>query len=127
MSKALEASCVAGVVTADGFPVLTAEILSDGTGASDGVLLMDEDKQFYIADTTPDLESTLEKISSHLQTIQGTLTTIASALTAIGAGMTGPTTAPPPTLPTSVASIAADVATLTALQVQVDLLKETLK
>ncbi len=127
MSKMIEATCVAGVVTAGGFPVPAADILSEGVGVSTGILLLDEDEAKYLPKITPDLKSTIEDLSSLLGTISGTLTTISTALTSIGAMMTGPTTAPPPTLPTDVASIITDVASLTALKVQVDLLKETLK
>lgn len=127
MSKMLEASCVAGVVTAGGFPVPAADIQSEGVGPSEGILILDEDKAKYLAKTSPDLKSTLDDLSSLLGTITTTLTTIATTLTSIGAGMTGPTTAPPPTLPTNVASITSDVATLTALKVEVDLLKASLK
>ncbi len=127
MSKVIEAICVAGVVTAGGVPVPAADKLSEGVGASEGVLILDEDLAKYIAKTSPDLKTTLGDLSSLLGTIAGTLTTISTALTSIGAGMTGPTTAPPPTLPVNVASIVTDVASLTALKVQVDLLKETLK
>lgn len=127
MSKMLAATCVAGVVTAGGVPVTVADVLSEGIGSSEGILFLDEYEAKYVAKTSPDLKSTLNHISSELGTISGTLNTIASALTAIGAGMAGPATAPPPTLPTSVASIATDVASLIALKAQVDLLKEALK
>lgn len=127
MTKVLEATCTAGVVLVGTLPVPTAEILSAGVGESSGVLLLDEDRAAYIADTTPDLETTLAKLSSSLGDISSALTTIANTLTAIGAGMTGPTTAPPPTLATDVAQITAGATSLTAIQTQVDLLKETLK
>lgn len=108
MTKILEATCIAGVVTADELPVLTAQILSEGIGPSTGILLMQEDAQFYIPKTTPDLETTLENLVD-------VLTTIATTLTTIGAGMLGPATAPPPTLAANVASINAVAAELTVL------------
>jgi hypothetical protein len=80
MSKVIEATCVAGVVTADTVPVPDAEILSEGVASSSGVLVMDEDKATYIAKTSPDLKETLDKLASALDNI-------ASALSAIdGAG-----------------------------------------
>ncbi len=127
MSKVLAATCAVGIVTAGGLPVPAAEILSEGVGPSSGVLILDEDLAQYIAKTTPDLKSAIGDLSTLLGTVSGSLTTIATALTSIGAGMTGPTTAPPPTLPVNVASILSDVASLAALNVQVELLKETLK
>lgn len=127
MSKALAATCVSGIVKVGSLPVPTAEILSNGIGESSGVLILDEDEQHYIADTTPDLESTIEGLSATLADITAALTTIGTALTAIGAGMTGPTTAPPPTLAANVSDILAKVVTISAQKVQLDLLKETLK
>ena len=97
MSKTLTASCSAGVVTVGGITV-QAEILSEGKGSSSGALILDEGKAVYIASNATDLKQTLAKI-------QDALTKITSTLTAIGAGMTGPSTAPPPTLATSVAQI----------------------
>lgn len=108
MSKILEATCLAGVVTCEGRAVLTAEILGEGVGPSIGALLMEQGKQYYIPKTSPDLETTLENLVD-------VLTTIATALTSIGAFMTGPTTAPPPTLAANVTSINATAAELTAL------------
>lgn len=113
MPRAIEATCVAGVVTAGALPVTSAAIQSEGIASSSGILLLDGDKAFYLAKTSPDLKTTLEKIASALGQI-------ATTLTSIGAGMTGPTTAPPPTL-------AADVAALTVIQTQLSVLKEALK
>ena len=105
----IPATCQAGVVTADDVPVPAAVIQSKGVGASEGVLLIDGEEARYLPNTTPDIEETLEKISD-------ALTTIANTLTAIGAGMTGPTTAPPPSLPSNVASLNATIAELEALK-----------
>ncbi len=113
MSKILEASCALGIVTSEGVPVLTADILSEGVGSSSGVLILDEDLGTYITSNATDLKTTIEKLASSLNTI-------ATALTSIAAGMLGPATAPPPTLPV-------DVATLIATATELTLLKETLK
>lgn len=113
MTKAIEATCIGGIVKVGVVPVLTAEILSEGIGASSGVLIMDEDRQAYVAKTSGDLKTTLDRVATALGQI-------ASVLSSIGAGMTGPTTAPPPTL-------AAGVAQITAIQAELAILKETLK
>lgn len=113
MSKMLEATCVGGVVTAGGFPVVAADVLSEGVGPSQGVLILDEENAKYLTSSAPDLKTTLDQVAS-------TLSTIATALTSIGAMMTGPTTAPPPTL-------AADVALIQATVAQLQTLKETLR
>ncbi len=109
MSRMLEAACIGGVVTVGALPVVGVTILSEGIGPSTGVLIMQGDELYYVAKTSPDLESTLTSVIS-------ALTEIATTLTAIGAGMTGPTTAPPPTLAVSVASITSKVVELTALK-----------
>lgn len=108
MSKTLNASCAAGVVTLNGAPV-EAEILSEGVGESEGALILDKEKAFYIASNATDLKTTLEKISD-------ALTKVGETLTAIGAGMTGPTTTPPPTLAANVVEINLIVAELTTLK-----------
>ncbi len=113
MSKILEASCVANTVTVDDLPVLTAQILSEGVGESEGVMLMQGDKQYYIAKISPDLKTTIEKLSD-------LIVKLVPIITAIGSGMTGPTTAPPPTL-------AVDLAELTAINVELTTLKSMLK
>lgn len=113
MSKVLSASCSQGKVTAEGIVVTTAEILSEGVGSSEGVLILEEDKQTYVAKTSPDLKTTIEKTVAALNKV-------ASILTAIGAGMTGPTTAPPPTLATDVTEL---IATATELETLKGMLK----
>lgn len=113
MVKVITASCSQGKVTAEGVEVSTAEILSEGVGDSEGALLLDGDKQTYVAKTSPDLKTTIEKV---VDAINKT----ASILTAIGAGMTGPTTAPPGTLAT-------DVADLVAVATELETLKGNLK
>lgn len=128
MSKVLAATCsAAGVVTSDGVVVPGAEILSEGAQASSGVLILDKGLKTYLTSSAADVKSTLEKVSTSLDDLASVLNTIATALTSIGAGMTGPTTAPPPTLPTDVAEIASKATALAALKTQVDTLKGALK
>lgn len=69
MTKALEASCTGSVVQYQGFPVPGTTILSEGVGASQGVLLVDEDKTVYVANTSPDLKETIDKLVTSLNTI----------------------------------------------------------
>lgn len=109
MSKILSASCVAGVVTSQGVPVTEAVVLSEGVGSSSGALLLEEDKAFYITSNASDIKQTLNKVVAALNKIGETLT-------AIGAGMTGPSTAPPPTLATNVAEITQLAIQLTQLE-----------
>lgn len=113
MSKILSASCTGKVVTAEGLPVSTAEILSEGNGVSEGALLMDEEKQYYITSNATDIKQTLDALNQLIPKL-------VTIITSIGAGMTGPTTAPPPTLATQLAE-------LTAINVQLTALKGMLK
>jgi hypothetical protein len=112
MSKMLDASCSGGVVIAEGVPVPEAQILSEGVGPSTGVIIIDEDRARYLAKVTPDLKTTLEKIASALGAI-------ASALTAIDSKPAG-------TLPPAPAA-AANIATITSLQTDINTLKGMLR
>lgn len=110
MSKILAATCnAAGMVSVGDVMVPAALVLSEGKQASEGILILDGDKAWFMPSSATDIKATLTSTIA-------ALTEIASALTAIGAGMTGPTTAPPGTLPTSVATIQEKVATLTQLK-----------
>lgn len=113
MTKALNATCLNGVVKVGTLVIDGAEIFSDGVGNSEGVLFIDNGKFYYFPSTTSDLKTTIEKLISALNKIGTTLTSI-------GAGMTGATTSPPPTL-------AADVLFLTGIATDLTTLKETLK
>jgi hypothetical protein len=127
MSKVLPASCVGGIVTAELFPVASAEVLSDGSGPSTGFLVLDEEEAFYVTSNASDLKTTLEKVISALNDAASALSNTASALTSIGAGMTGPTTAPPPTLPATVALISTSATSIQAATAQLTVLKGVLK
>lgn len=114
MSKVLDATADAtGAVTADGVPVSIATLISEGKQSSSGILIIDGDKAWYIPSNATDIKATIEKAAD-------AITKIANVLTAIGAGMTGPTTAPPPTLAT-------DVVAINLVVTQLNQLKEALK
>jgi hypothetical protein len=128
LSKILEATCDAtGLVHAEGVPVPAAEVLSKGAASSEGLLFLEEKKAKYLPSSADDIESTIQDVIDALDAIGPALTEIASALTAIGAKMTGPTTSPPPTLPTSVATIASKVILISTAKTQLTTLKGALK
>jgi hypothetical protein len=140
LSKILEATCVGGVVKVGALPVLDAVILSKGIGSSSGVLLMEGDKKTYVAKTSPDLGSTLEKLEAILTQLTTSLSEISTALTSAATAftatqaVTGPSWVPPVALGTSAAVIAAQVSlltadgvALTAIKAEITLLKESLK
>ncbi len=107
MSKILEATCVAGLVKIDGLPITDATVLSQGTKASTGAALLDEDKCTYVASNATDIADLITKLSDLVQLVSDTFSSI-------GAGMTGPTTAPPPTLPAAIVQLALIKTQLTA-------------
>ena len=85
MSKVIEATCEDGEVTALAVPVEVAEILSEGVAPSSGFILMQGDKVFYVAKTSPDLKTTLEKVVTALGKISTALTALDTAGFLIGA------------------------------------------
>lgn len=113
MSKIRKASCVSDIVSIDSKVVIGAEIFSDGMGESEGLLIQDEVNTFYFASNASDIKTLLTKLID----IVGKTNAI---LTNIGLGMTGPTTAPPPTL-------AADLLAIDAIKSELNILKENLK
>ncbi len=80
MSKAIAATCVAGIVTADGLPVPTAEKLSEGVAASTGVLVMQGQSQFYVAKTSGDLKTVITQLNTILTNLVTVLTAHDSSL-----------------------------------------------
>lgn len=94
MSKMLDATCVAGVVSTGGVPVPGVGILSEGVGASTGILFLDEDQAMYLAKISPDLKSTLDGLISALTSISSALNALntATLLTTCpaGSGVAGP-------------------------------------
>lgn len=121
MSKILAATCVAGIVKVGALPVLGTEILSQGVGASSGILILQgDDGKYYITNTADDLKSALDSVSAALGSAASALTAInaATIITTCGAG---PGTGAP------ILVAAADIAALTAAKAQIDLLRVTLK
>ncbi len=111
MTKSLAATCENGVVKVDGKTVSEAVILSEGVGSSEGVLYIDKLGCFYVASNATDLKNAIEKTVTAINKI-GTI------LTSIGAGMTGATTAPPPTLPADIIELTTTATELTTLKGQ---------
>jgi hypothetical protein len=76
MSKILDASCQAGIVTIAGTPIPGAVILSEGIGPSTGFAVIDADKVYYIAKTSPDLKTAMTNLNTILTQILAILTTL---------------------------------------------------
>ena len=113
MPRVLNASCVAGVVTAGSLPVTEVAILSEGVSSSTGYLILDQDRKYYVAKTSPDLKTAINSLGS-------LLTNISTIMASIVAGMAGSGTAPPPTFAAD--KVALDLA-ITQFQATKDLLK----
>jgi hypothetical protein len=107
VSKVLEASCQAGVVTIEGQAV-PCEILSEGVGSSTGTAIIDEDKAYYIAKNSGDIKKAIEDLSSIIQQIEVILTALDAVTVSPGAS-------------------AAAIAALTALRTTFSLTKDTLR
>jgi hypothetical protein len=120
MSKMLEATCVGGVVTQGGAPVPGADVLSEGIGASTGVLLLDDDQAVYVAKISPDLKSTLDGLITALTSISSALNALNTATLVTtcpaGAGVAGP-----PLVATS------DIAVINSTKAQLQFLRGVLK
>ncbi len=112
MSRLLSATCVGGVVKVGDLPVPGAVILSEGVASSTGFLVIEKDGKYYVAKTSPDLKTTLEKVAS-------ALTQIATALTVLDGKPLG-------ALPPSPAA-AASIAQITSIQAELATLQEALK
>jgi hypothetical protein len=122
MSRVLEASCEDGVVTVQGLEI-EAEIFTEGLGQSTGIVIIDKDKAYYVASSSANLKTTIEKVIAVIEDLADALTQVGTTLTSIGAGMTGPTTAPPPTLAADVLAINAKVVELNATKTELNTLK----
>jgi len=127
VSNAVAATVQSGVVKVGTLSVSDAIILSEGLGNSSGLLIMQGGVSYYLTKNSPDLKSTIEKTMDALEDLASVLNTIATTLTSIGAGMTGPTTAPPPTLAADVASIVSKATEITATRTALNTLKGALK
>jgi hypothetical protein len=127
-TKLLDATCDAnGKVTAAGALVPEAQVLSEGKQASSGVLLIEQDKARYLPSSATDIKTTIDNLVTTIGDVNDALTKIASILTAIGAGMTGATTAPPPTLAADVLVITSKVTALNTIKSDLTTLKGALK
>lgn len=107
MSKILAASCVAGVVTVEGYPI-TCEVLSQGTKSSTGVVLLDGEVARYLPSSVLDVKELIESMDTILQKIIQIATQLDAVTVSPGAA-------------------AANIALLTAMQVQLALTKDNLR
>jgi len=119
LSKILEATCEDGEVTVEGDvldPVETT-VLSQGVALSDGIVIIQGGKAYYLANNSGDLKTALETLSDALDAIAGGLSSLDSAgfLIAATGGVPGPPVA------------AGDIASINSAKTAVDNLLGALK
>lgn len=127
MSKILEATCQSGVVKVDNLAISDVIILSEGLGASTGILIMQDGQAYYVPYAAIDLKNTLIKIDTTLTNVIDAINKVGDTLTTIGAGMTGPTTAPPGTLVADVLLIKNYATVLNTVKTDFAAIKDSLK
>lgn len=72
MSKIIDATCsAAGIVTAEGVPIPTAQVLSEGKQTSSGLLFIDGDKARYMPSSASDIKSLITKLVTILTGLDG--------------------------------------------------------
>lgn len=98
MSKAISATCAAGVVSVNGVTLPGVVILSEGQGQSEGILLVDESNAYYLAKTSGDMAALLPDLT---EAIEKTLDLVGS----VNDSLAGSSSAPYPTFATDRAAI----------------------
>ncbi len=117
MSKMIEASCIGGIVTADEVSIPAAVIMSEGVAASEGILILDEERAKYITSSAQDLKTTIEDLITILGDVKNALSSIdgvGSLVTLCGAGPGSATWVPVATA--SIAAINSGITGLTTLK-----------
>lgn len=143
MSKVLKATCLQGQVMAGepSLPLPGAVILSEGVGQSEGVAVLDETQAYYLANITPDLETTLEKLISALSQVKTGLDKAVAALGKAQSALTSLDTngfliaadagvPSPPVAASDISGIATESSAITSAANQIETIKgelETLK
>lgn len=95
MSKILRGTCQNGVVREGDAIVPEAVLLSEGVGASEGLVILEEDEASYIAKTSPDLKTTLEKLIAALGQISTAINSLDTRGFLIGVTGATPIVGPP--------------------------------
>lgn len=99
MSKVLFAECDGSEkIFVDGLEVPDAVILSEGKQASDGILVIEGELVKYLTSSAADLKTALEKMAVGLDKVKASIDLLST-------GLTGATSAAPPTLAVSLAEI----------------------
>lgn len=69
MSRAIQASCAAGVVKVNALPIAGATILSQGVKASTGLLHLESDKATYVTSNASDIHDLISSVCAIIDKI----------------------------------------------------------
>jgi len=116
----LEATCTAGVVSANGGIVPSCQILGEG-GSSSGYLVIGDEKFFYLPKTTPDVKSFLTQI----ETLCDKIGALCDSIKTITVLCSAPASPSGPPLNSAVFTVAK--AEITAIKTNLSTLKGNLK
>lgn len=116
-STVLQASCSSSNVTTEGVSVPDAIILSQGSGASTGPLVIFKNKAYYITSNASDLNASLNQAAQAINEIATQINSIATVLAAIS----------PDPLQPQIALIAASVPTIQGFATQLQTIRGNLK
>jgi hypothetical protein len=117
MPRAVAATCVGNVVTIDDVPVPSATILSEGVTSSSGYAILDDDKIYYVAKTSPDLKTLI----GNLVTVLGNIYDALNGLDTAGFLIAATAGVPSPPLQ------AANIALINTMKTQLNTFKDALK
>ena len=116
-----------GKVFVNGVEVEAALIVSAGKQASSGILLIDQELALYFPSNATDIAETIDNAIKIIDDAADAITKIGTVFTSVAAGMTGPTTAPPPTIAADVAELNSKVTSLNQTKADLTELKGKLK
>lgn len=107
MARVLDATCASGAVSVGGVVVAGVTILSEGVASSTGYLILDQDRKYYVAKTHGDVKTLIDSVTDLLQDMSDLVQLVTT-------GLTGSTSAVPPTFVATKAQLDAAIATLKA-------------
>ncbi len=70
MSRILDATCEAGIVTVENHVITPATIISNGVKASDGLGLLQGDKLYYITSNASDISDLIDNVKAIVDQIK---------------------------------------------------------
>lgn len=128
MPKILDAVCVEGEVKIGAVVLENVIFVSQGEGDSEGIVLIDEEKIYYIPVANTDLKTTLEKVVDALTAAATALTQAATGMGAIDVKPTGGTgSASTPAAASNISAINTQVTNINTAKNALNTLKDDLE